>query len=203
MKLESKAHGFFNEALKKNDAFIRGMKQVRRDLVDAAFYFLQARQCFEHGEWGTFCAMYKDRISDRTIRSYCQMAEAAIEWVREAQPALKSVIEIQAAAREIMLQSPKQLVGICREVGFMRKFGEYDAVKYQQKRIGNGNQIEFNFEQVVSSLDVLTHFGDSNYSFVYPDGKDEVEFMGEVEAKLEAALRRVREIKKHGRVIEA
>jgi len=82
----------------------------------------------------------------------------------------------------------------------MRKFGEYDEVKYKSKKLlGNGvGQIEFDFDKLAASVEVLTHFGDKNYAFKYPEGADEYQYINDVETKLEAALKRVREIKKNG-----
>lgn len=201
-KIESKAHGFFLQGCQKHAAFERGLKQVRRDGIDAAFYFVSAREAIDHGQWLNFLDLHKERIAPRTVQFYCKLAEEAIAWVREAQPQLKTITDVQAAAREMVMQSPKPLVALCRELGFMRKFGEYDAVKYQQKKIGNG-QIEFNFKDVFSTVDLLTHFGDENFNVIYPEGKDELEAITELENKLETALQRVRQIKKNGRVIEA
>jgi len=201
MSTESKAHGFFLEGVKKHGAFDRSLKQARADGMDAAFLFLQARELVEHGQWGQFLELHADRISPRTVRFYCQLADEAVLWVQADQPKLKLLSDIQVAARHMVMQSPKPLIALCRELGHMRKFGEYNAIKYAIKKSGQA-QIEFNFDKLTSSLDVLTHFGDENYSFVYPEGKDESEYLGEVEAKLEAALVRIRTIKEHGRVLD-
>lgn len=203
MKLEQQAHKWFAKGVEKSAKFRRDFIELRRTMMDAAFCFIEARECIGHGNWLDFLELHKAEIAPRTVQFWIAMAEQAIEWVKEAQPTLKSLTELHKAAREIVIQSPKPLVALLRDLREMRKFGEYDAVKYAaQKRLLNNGQIEFDFAAVLEPLDALCHFGDSKYSFVYPEGKDETEFIGELETKLDAALTRVRQIKQHGRVIE-
>lgn len=202
MKLEQQSHQWFSKGVAKHVEFNRQFKLTRQAGVDAAFFFLQARACVEHGDWAQFCELQADKISPRQVRFYIQLAEEAIQWVQREKPGISKVGELHLAAREMVMQSPKGLVALCRELGHMRKFGEYDEVKYANRKLGRQGQIEFDFAKVLAPLDVLAHFGDENYTFTYPEGKDQAEFITEVEAKLEAALQRVRQIKQSGRAIE-
>ena len=202
MKPEQQSHQWFSKGVAKHVEFNRQFKLTRQAGIDAAFFFLQARACIEHGDWSQFLELQAEKISPRQVRFYIQLAEEAIQWVQREKPAIKKVSELHLAAREMVMQSPKGLVALCRELGHMRKFGEYDEVKYAQRKLGHSGQIEFDFAKVIGPLDVLCHFGDENYNFNYPEGVDTVQFMTEVETKLEAALARVRQIKQHGRVIE-
>lgn len=177
------------------------MKQVRRDGIEAAFSFLRARASFTHGEWIQFVDLHTKQISLRTVQFYCQLAERAREWVLDNQPSLTDLDSINRAAVEMVMQSPKPLIALCRELGHLRQFGEYDAVKYAERK-GGSTQIEFDFAKVMAPLELLAHIGDDNYRFNYPDGVDETAYISEVETKLEAALVRVRQIKKNGRIIE-
>lgn len=204
MKLEVQANKWFAEGVKKSTKFERDCTELRRTMVDAAFCFLEARELVGHGNWLAYLDLHKKEIGPRTVQRWIKLAEDATAWVLAGQPALKKISEIHAAARDLIFQSPKSLVALGRELGQFRKFGEYDAVKYAaQKRLLSNGQIEFDFAAVLEPLDALCHFGDEKYQFVFPAGRDETEFIGELETKLETALTRVRHIKQHGRVIES
>ena len=205
MKPELKAAQWFAEGVKKSHQFEDALRQTRRFMMDAAFNFMRARALLPHGSWGDFCELHGDEIAPRTVRFWCQLAEEAIAWVRVADPKLKSLDEIHAAARDLVIQSPKPLVALCRHLGHMRPFGEYDAVKYAQRKLGNGNtaQFEFEFSDLLAPLDQLCHFGEDNYTFKYPKGVDEAEFLDEALAKSRAVVKRLEAIKQHGRIIEA
>lgn len=196
---------WMDEGIKQAQMGRASFLKYKECTLNAAFFFFSARQSLPDGAWGEFLIGYDHKIAARTVRFYVQVAEAAIEWVKKKSPGITGVEKIMKAAKEMALQSPKPFVALLREEGFMRKFGEYDSVKYATtKRLGNGgSQIEFEFTAVASSLDLLTHLGDENYQFIYPEDKNTTEALAELETKLETALTRVRTIKQHGRVIEA
>lgn len=193
------------EGIREHELFQRAFLSAKEHALNAGIFFLSAMDRLGDGDWGLFLEGYSHKIPKRTVQRYVEFASEVLEWAKAQNPKLIGMEKLAEVAREMVLQSPKGLVALCRELKLMRKFGEYDEVKYRkQKLIGNSQQqFEFTFESIVVSLDVLTHFGDSNYTFNYPKGVDEVEFMSQVEAKLEVALARVREIKKNGRLIEA
>lgn len=204
MKPEIKAASLFRIGVEKSRAFDRGMKQVRRDGIDAAFAFHQAREVTPHGDWGLFCETHAEEISPRQVRFWCQLADEAVEWVKLANPKLATSTEVQAAARELVMQSPKPLIALCRELGHMRKFGEYDAIKYATKKLTSGTQqIEFKFDELLAPLDHLAHFGEDKFTFTYPAGREESEVLDEAIAKTRAVLERLEHVKQHGRIIEA
>jgi hypothetical protein len=62
---------------------------------------------------------------------------------------------ISAAARAMVMDSPKGLVALCRELKLMRRFGEYDAVKYRSKQIKGNQQMEFNYSDAADTLQLL------------------------------------------------
>jgi len=201
------AEKWFSRGVDKHLAFERGLKQARRDFTDAAFAFLRCRAAFEHGAWLEFLRLHS-AITPRMVQHYIELARHAQDWVLrnpDITPKPKTADQVNELARELILHSPKPLVVLCRELKFMRPFGEYDAVKFASRRLGNGTgeQIEFDFASVIEPLEALCHFGDEKYQFNFPSGRDEAEFIAEVETKLDAALTRVRQIKQHGRVIEA
>lgn len=196
----NQAEKWFAKGVEQHEVFDRSVKTARRAAIESGFAFLRSRAAFEHGEWEDFVVNHPN-INLRTVRFYCQLAEEARHWVLDAHPGLRTLEEIQAAAISLVMQSPKPLIALCRELGHMRKFGEYDAVKYAERKSSPG-QIEFHFEKVTPFLDILAHFGDENYEFIFPEGVAEDDFIAELETKLDSALVRLRHIKKHGRVIE-
>lgn len=203
MKLEAQAAKWFADGVKKSAKFQKDCAELRRTMMDAAFDFLRARECVPHGQWLDFLELHRAEIKPRTVQFWMRLAEDAKEWVLAAQPGLKTVNELHAAAREMIFQSPKGLVTLGRELGQFRRFGEYDAVKYAQRKLGGGAQIEFDFASAVPVLDALCRFGDEAYDFIYPAGVDEENFLDELETKLDSAIKRVRQVKQRGRAIEA
>lgn len=176
--------------------------QTKIYALNAGYYFMQARAALP-GEFEKFCEGYGGKISHTSIYRYITFTEEALQWAAAENASLRdNPAALLKAAHKLILQSPKPFIALMRQLGEMRKFGEYDEVKYAQRKLGQPQQIELPFAKVFSTVELLTHFGDENFSVVYPEGKDEVEAMTELEAKLEAALARVRQIKQNGRVIE-
>lgn len=198
---------FFLQGLEKHAAFSRGLKQMRKDAIEAGFFFLQARSGFPHGDWEIFLDGYRDKISRPSVHQYMQLADLSLRWARYKHGDIKHPDALRDKAIEMVLVSPKPIIALARELGHMLKFGGYFEEDYQakkSKRLGNGpRQIEFSFAEVHTHLELLTHLGDDNFAMQYPEGKDEVEALVELETKLEAALARVRQIKQHGRILEA
>lgn len=197
------AQKWFDAATQECLAFQEAWKKARVRAISSGFLFLKARSLCPHGEWTMLLETNAAKVKPRTVQFFMQLSEAALEWARTEHPDLNPAKMEQFAITQVMLMSPKPLVALLRDLREMRPFGEYDAVKYAQKKINNGaGQIEFAFESSFTVLDALAHFGDDKYQFVYPAGRDEAEVISEVEAKLEAALARVRQIKQQGRVTD-
>ena len=191
MKPELQAARWFDEGAKKHREFVRDSERLRHTMMDAAFFFISARELVPAGEWLIFLEARKDVVRPRTVRFWIAIAEDAMKWVLEFNPKLKKVSDIQAAAREVVIQSPKALIALWRELRFMRPFGEYDSVKYAaQKRLGNGQaQIEFDFEKLSSTVDVLAHL--DKYELRFPEGMDEKEALTNFKTNLLLAVSQV------------
>lgn len=204
MKLEQQVAHWFAEGVKKSREFDRSLKNTRQVAMDAAFHFRRARELCAHGQWEEFCEFHLSEISPRTVRFWCQLAEEAIEWVKKSGVPCKTIAEVHAAARDMVMQSPKPLVALCRELGHLRKFGEYDEIKYAQRKLGAGSpaQFEFEFSDLLAPLDHLCHFGEDNYVFKFPAGVDEQAFLDEAIAKSRAVVKRLEAIKNNGGIIE-
>jgi len=177
------AEKWYALGLQKHQAFERGMKQARRDVVDAAFAFLRCRAAFDYGEWGEFLMLHTD-ISPRTVRDYIELARHAQDWaLRSTSPMPKTIEAVNAIARDLILYSPKPLIELCRDLKFMRPFGEYDRVKYHQAK-EDGSQLSFDFSRLAADVDVLTHLGEKNFELKFADGVDQVGALKELKAKL-------------------
>ncbi|MBC8095746.1 MAG: hypothetical protein H7Y43_08030 [Akkermansiaceae bacterium] len=194
------------EGIREHEAFDRTFRAARAHAMNAAFFFLSAREGLPNGAWGEFLIGYKTKISERKVQFYIQLATEAIAWVQAVQPELTDIKKIQAAAREVVMQSPKPLIALCRELGHMRKFGEYDSVKYAAgKRISNGAQIEFEFdyEKCCASFEMLSHIDEPNFHFKCPEGKTETEALAELETRLENILAKIKTQRADALTIEA
>ncbi len=193
---------WFNAGVEEAERFKQDWARARARAINSGFLFLKARSLCPPGEWELFTENNSALIKPRTVRFYMQLATAALEWAREQNPKLTGEKAQAFAIREVMLMSPKPLIALLRDLRELRPFGEYDAIKHAQKKLRTG-QIEFAFTDLLAPLEALSRFGDENCTFTFPEGRDELSVITEVEAKLEAALARVRQMKKHGRVIEA
>jgi len=192
---------YIQQGLVEHAAFNKDFTSAKRHALNAGFYFLSAQQT--SADFEAVIERHNDKIARRSVYRYMEFAKEALEWAAaEHAKFAKDTGKLLVFAQDMVMKSPKGYISLCRELGHMRKFGQYDEVKYRERKLGAG-QIEFDFAKLTPVLDQLARFGDENVTFNYPEGVDTVEYIAEVETKLEAALKRVREIKKHGRAIEA
>jgi hypothetical protein len=152
---QGEARKWMLEGIKEHKGFVGLFRQAKDRALNAGFFFLSAKTKFEHGEWENFMCGYAAEVSARQIQFYMAFAEEAIEWVKREQPKLLGMERISAAARAMVMDSPKGLVALCRELKLMRRFGEYDAVKYRSKQIKGNQQMEFNYSDAADTLQLL------------------------------------------------
>ena len=178
------------EGVREHEQFQRAFQSAKEHALNAGIFFQSAQANFEHGEWDNFIAGYSHKISRATIYRYLQFAQEVLEWAKSENPKLVGMEKLSAAAREMVLQSPKGLVALCRELKLMRKFGEYDEVKYRaRKLLGDGGaQIEFEFEAAEKTLQMLC---DPKVHFKFPEGTDEAVALTELQGTLKSASLRV------------
>ncbi len=195
-KKHSAVGKWIQQAITQHEAFYSGFNKLKEHALNAGIFFLSAQQASEHGEFESELIACEGKISRTTVYRYIAFANEVLEWTKAENPKLTSMDDLRKAAVKIVLQSPKGYIALCRQLSLMRKFGEYDEVKYKAKKLLGQGQIEFNFADLATSVEQLTHFGDANYTFKYPEGVDETEFINTVELKLEAALSTIRRLKK-------
>jgi hypothetical protein len=178
--------------------------QTKVHAMNAGVFFIKARKELEGtGDFNDFLATFEQNISRPTVYRYIQFTEEALAWVQSQNPSEKNPEALLKLAYKAVLQSPKPFVALMRQLGEMRKFGEYDAVKYATKKLGTGpQQIEFEFDKVFSAVDLLAHIGDESCVVKYPEGKDETEALRELRDKMAASIKRLDMILEHGRVVE-
>jgi hypothetical protein len=195
---------WIEQGIKQHELFRRAFQTAKEHAFNAGIFFWSAQQSAQEGDWQLLLGAFEAQISERTVYRYIAFATEVMEWVKAEHPQIKDLEKLRAAGSAMVLKSPKGYIALCRQLELMRKFGEYDEVKYKTKKLlGAGQpQLEFSFAELTATIDVLTHFGDDNYSFKYAEGADEAATLDEVERKLETALARVRMIKQHGKVVE-
>lgn len=141
------------EGIKHHESFVTHFRQAKDAALNCGLFFVSARTAVDHGNWITFLNGYTHKLSLRTIQFYTAFADDVLAHVKQEKPNLIGLDKLAAAAREMVLHSPKGLVALARELKLMRKFGEYDAVKYRAKQLtGGDNQIEFNFDAAEKML---------------------------------------------------
>lgn len=181
------------DAIKLHEKFISSFQAAKEAALLAGIFFGKARQECDHGEWGEMVAAHSKVLSETTIRRYLEFAEEILAWVRNKNPKIKNEEELLREAKTFVLDSPKGYIALARQVKLIRKFGEYDAVKYRQRKLlGTSTQIEFTFSEVSKHIEALTHLGEENYNFMFPSDTNPDEFLGDLESKLQTALDRVR-----------
>lgn len=191
IKKNLSAAKYIEQALREHQQFIAMFKKCKEHALNAGFFFLAAQEAAEHGDFGAVLMKYSDLVSDRTVYRYIEFAKEVLEWVRLENPEATSD-EALKLAKEMVMKSPKGYIALCRQLQLMRKFGEYDEVKYRtRKLLGDGKQIEFSFEELTAHISVFK----SDFRLVLPEGKDEIEALNELEVNLMSALDNVRERK--------
>jgi hypothetical protein len=204
MKPIANVHKWIERGIAESENCRKSFKQTKIHAMNAGMAFSKAREALD-GEFVAYLAKYEHVVSKTSVYRYMEFFETALAWAADQNPALKNKQDDWIkAAYDVVLQSPKPFIALMRQLGEMRKFGEYDSVKYATKKLGAGNtQIEFAFDDLLAPLDHLAHFGDDNYTFKYPEGRDETEVLDEAIAKTRTVLERLEWVKKHGRTIEA
>ena len=199
------ANKWMQQGIAESNRCRESFEQTKIRALNAGVFFIKARTEVGDGEFSIFVARYEDRgeTTRTTVYRYIQFTECALEWAAAQHPELKNKPEaLLKAAYKVVLQSPKPFVALMRQLGEMRKFGEYDSVKYATRKLNNGSQLQFKFDELLAPLDHLAHFGEDNYTFIFPDGVDESQFIDEAIAKSRAVTKRLEHIKQHGRIIE-
>lgn len=189
------------ESRRCRDAF----EETKIRALNAGVFFIKARAEVGEGEFNNLILRYEERqeIGRSTVYRYIQFTEGALEWAAAEHPELRNKADaLLKAAYKVVLQSPKAFVALMRQLGEMRKFGEYDSVKYATRKLGSPTQIEFHFDKVFGAVDLLSHLGDANYQICFPTDKDETEALKELRDKLRAGVERLDQIIERGHIIE-
>lgn len=189
MKLVPDHEKWFREGIAEHQKFLAAFRSAKEAAFNAGLYFLSAKAAHKHGEFEQFADLFREQVSVRSVRRYMEFSTECLEWAKSDRPDLKSLAKLQDHARALVLQSPKGMVALCRELQLMRKFGEYDAVKYARNKTSDRDepQLFFSFEEFESALQPLVR----NQA---PQLKDlAVSSLQKLEADLAAAAATVRE----------
>jgi hypothetical protein len=186
---------WFEAGIKESDDFRAAWARARSHAIKAGFYFLKARESCHPGDWQLFLESNTSKIRPRTVRFYISLAEAALGWAKTEEPNLIGQQAEQFAISQVLLMSPRPLVALLRDLRELRPFGEYDAIRYAQRKNIIPGQIEFDFAVIDATLDSVLHLGEPNVTFRCPEGKTEFEALTELEAKFQTALDRIRAMK--------
>lgn len=158
-KLVSKAEEWFLAALEEDKKSCSAFTNMIAATFNAGIYFSNCKAEIKYGEWEQWVeAIITERsypISRRTIYRYIEFAEDVIAYAATQNPGITNRDKLIAAARKLTLHSPKALVSVLRERKQLRQFGEYDPVRYQQKRDEPAEQLTFAFEPLTDRLKPL------------------------------------------------
>lgn len=180
------------KALAHSAEFVGLLAQAKAHAATAGWFFLQAKEVVGDGNWGDYVACFSDRIGRRTVTRYMEFTLEVIEWAQAERPALTSQMELLNHGIEMALESPRTFTQLLRELKLMRRFGEYDPERYQQKKLSEGGdqrgkQLELDFGRFTTGLRQLARL---------PEIPADTDLdLDELEHDLEAALTHVRELK--------
>ena len=188
IKKNISAAKYIEQALREHQQFILAFKKCKEHALNAGFFFLAAQAAAEHGDFNAVLLKYSELVAERTVYRYIEFANEVMAWVKLENPEANADTALKLA-KEMVMQSPKGYIALCRQLQLMRKFGEYDEVKYKtRKLLGDGKQIEFSFDELAAHIKVFT----TDFRITLPEGKDEATALTELETELEAALTNVR-----------
>ena len=188
IKKNLSAAKYVEHGIQQHQQFVAAFRKAKEHALAAGFLFLAAQDAAGHGDFESVLLKYEEQCSRRTIYRYIEFAHEVIEWVKLEQPDCPQQ-QLLAVAKAMVMKSPKGYIALCRQLQLMRKFGEYDEVKYKtRKLLGDGKQIEFSFEELSAHIKVFT----TDFRITLPDGKDEAAALEELETELENALTNVR-----------
>ena len=130
----------------------------------------------------------KPVTSLRSIQAYSKFFSDLIEWAKAENPKATEK-ELEDIAIKMAMDTPGSYNQVLRCVNLLRDPFGYDQNKYQRNKVSAGlGQIEFDFERVASSLDVLSQLGSSSLTFKLPKDKSEEDALKELRGKLQMAL---------------
>ena len=183
---------YIEQALKTHAAAVQHFRNCKEAVLKCGFFFREARNACYHGDFGAVLLKYEDQISKTSVYKYIDFADEVEAWVKAENPQIEGMENILAAGIKLVLQSPKGYIALWRQLGEMRKFGEYDEVKYRtRKLLGDGKQLSFSFAELTAHISVFK----TDFKLELPEGKDEVTALTELETELETALQNVRQRK--------
>lgn len=165
--------------------------QVKQCAMNSGIAFMKAREAVKTGNFNEFMQTYENEIARSTVYRNIEFVENCLASAAAEKPEIKDdPRRLFEHACKMVLQSPKHFVALMRQLGEMRRFGEYDAVKYARRRLMGQQQLELDFVKVFGWVDSLTHIDQALLEI--PEGKTESEALGELETGLVTALEKVR-----------
>lgn len=181
---------YIEQALKEHAAAVQAFRNCKERVLKCGFFFREAQANCNHGDFGAVLLKYEDQISKSSVYKYIDFANEVEAWVKAENPKLEGMQHILAAGIKMVLQSPKGYIALFRQLGEMRKFGEYDEVKYRAKKmLGESKQLSFSFELLASEF---SRYAENDFTVTVPEGKDEAEAYEELACKLEATAAKLR-----------
>jgi hypothetical protein len=196
LKTQSSADKWMHEGIHFHENFKRTFEVAKEAALNAGIFFKQAQDSCKHGEWESLIEKYAGQISRTTIYRYVDFSEELLGWAKATNPTMVGQDKLKAAAMKMALLSPKGYIALCRQLEKMRKFGEYDEVKYRMKKLNGAGQMEFDFAALMPAMDQLANLADEKCVLKFPDGVDRDEYLTELETKLANATKAVRALRK-------
>ncbi len=165
----------------------RAFRQLNLHMLNAGVAFIRARDAAT--DFAALVESYKSQISRASVYRYMAYAEAILAQATEARPDLAGSTDlIIEYARDMVIQSPRPLVAVLRADGALRKFGQYDAVRYQRRKLGMPRPIVIRWPAIMDHLDALTRISDASVRIAVPDGTNERESLRVLRDRLQSAL---------------
>ena len=167
----TQAEKYFAAGVQQAERFESALQRAREYMIHAGINFRKAKELLGHGDWEQF-VIAQGRLRVRTVQKYMEIANKALEWAKIEQAKLTGTKLEKYAKSDVRLMSTVEVNALLRDLGFFRKFGEYDKAIYDQRKLGNG-QLELDFEagKVEATMAWLAPLADPRSKLILPDGK--------------------------------
>ena len=151
------AKTYLAKAAVQHKKFVSGFRNAKAAYLTAGAFLAKAHPLVLRGEWEPL--LEQCGLERTAAHRYETLYKEAMDWARAEHATLTDDAKLFKCALEMVIQSPKGLVALCRDLGEMKQFGTYDAAAYEAKKLTQaadtaiGRIDEGTYRRVLKSLD--------------------------------------------------
>jgi len=148
---------FVKKAIAHHDRFTKSFRTAKASYLTAGAFLSKAHALVLHGSWEPLLEQFG--LDRSTAHRYEELYTEAMDWARAEHATLQDEEKLFKCALEMVIESPKGLVALCRQLGEMKQFGTYNSAEYEAKKLTQaadtaiGRIDEGTYRRVLKSLD--------------------------------------------------